>query len=274
MDKTQELQSLRRGLKTVALINTVGSITIAQLSRQLQLARTTAERVLGTLYADGYIDRDPETKAFFLTARVHTLSDGYAEESRLVSAARPLLIEITRRVGWPLCLALPMGEYMSIRITTDSETALGLNKRHVGSTGSMGYVSSGLAFLAFLEEPQHSIMFEMLRRSDNPQQAAVHDRGRMDYILAETRRTGYSFGVDHGRELSVAVPVMLGGRVRGSLLMPFMARVLSNADVVAKYVSELQRLALAIEEAASAEPASDMSKTGQDAKSPTLDGVG
>lgn len=251
MHKSQELQSLKRGLSTMELINLRGSITIAELGRQFGLARTTAERILMTLLAQGYLERDPETKAFFLTERVHALSDGYAEESQLVAAARPILIDTTRRIGWPLCLAMPMGEQMSIRVTTDPETTLGLNRRHVGSSGAMAQVSSGLAFLAFLDTPQLDAMLEMLRRSDNPDQAAAHGN-RMTYLIDQARQNGYSFGVDLGRERSVAVPVMLGGRVRGALLMAFMARVMTNDAVVEKFVPELKRVAIEIERAATA----------------------
>jgi IclR family mhp operon transcriptional activator len=252
LDKRQELHSLKRGLKALALVNTLGSITIAELGRRLTLPRTTAERVLMTLLAEGYLDRDPGIKAFFLTARVHALSDGYAEESQLVAAARPLMIATTRRIGWPLCLAMPMGEHMSIRITTDPETALGLNRRHVGSSGPMGMVSSGLAFLAFLDDTQRELMMEMLRRSDDPGQAAVRDTARMAYLLDEIQANGYAFGIDAGRERSVAVPVMLGARVRGALLMPFMARVLTQDMVAQRFVPELKELTMAIEAAAQA----------------------
>ena len=250
MHKNQELQSLKRGLCAIELINRRGSITIAELGRQFGLARTTAERVLGTLLAAGYLDRDLGTKAFFLTERVHALSDGYAEESELVAAARPIMAVTTRRIGWPLCLAMPIGEQMSIRVTTDPDTTLGLNRRHVGSSGAMGQVSSGLAFLAFLDEAQRVAMLEMLRLSDNPNQAAARDGKRMAYLIGEARRHGYSFGIDLGQERSVAVPVMLGGRVRGALLMAFMARVLTNDVVIEKFVPELKRVAAEIERAA------------------------
>lgn len=250
MHKDQELQSLKRGLKAVALINTLGSTTIADLARRLRLPRTTAERLLMTLNSEGYIARDAETKTFFLTAQVHALSDGYAEDSQLVAVAGPIMAETTRRIGWPLCLALPMGEYMSIRATTDPETSLGLNRRHVGTVGAMGFVSSGLAFLAFLDDPQREAMLEMLRSSGDPLQAAVRDEKRIAYLIEQIRTTGYSFGVDHGQELSVALPVMLNGRVRGALLMPFMARVLSSDTVVQKYVPQLKEVAAAIEQAA------------------------
>ena len=248
MDKKQELQSLKRGLRAVALINTLGSITIAELARQFKLPRTTAERVLMTLLSEGYVDRHADTKAFFLTAQVHALSDGYAEESRLVAVAKPLLFEMTREIGWPLCLAMPMGEYMSIRVTSDPETTLGVNRRHVGSAGPMAQVSSGLAFLAHLGDTQRDLMFEMLRLSDNPDQALVHDDKRIGYLFEQIRQSGYSFGLDLGRERSVAVPVMLNGRVRGALLLVFMARVLSSEAVVATFVPQLKALARQIEE--------------------------
>ena len=254
MDKSQELQSLKRGLKAVALINTLGSITIAELGRRLKLPRTTAERVLMTLLAEGYVDRDPETKVFFLTAQVHALSNGYAEESQLVDAARPLLIETTRRIGWPLCLAMPRGEYMSIRATSDPETTLNLNRRHVGSAGPMALVSSGIAFLAFLDETQREIMIDMLRRSDSADQSVVRDRKQLDYVLGQAQTNGYSFGLDSGRERSVAVPVMLGGRVRGALLMAYMARVLSSEAVVAQFVPTLKDIAATIEASVNPDP--------------------
>jgi IclR family mhp operon transcriptional activator len=247
LEKSQELQSLKRGLRAVALVNTMGSITIAELARQFKLPRTTAERVLMTLLTEGYIERDPVTKAFFLTAQVHALSDGYADESQLVTAARPLMLDMTKKIGWPLCLAMPMGEFMSVRVTTDPETTLNLNRRHVGSAGPMGQLSSGLAFLAFLDDTQRTVMLEMLRQSDDPAQSAVRDQAQMDYLLAKIRTNGYSFGLDSGRERSVAVPIMANGRVRGALLMAYMARVLSTETVIEKFVPVIKDLVQQIE---------------------------
>jgi len=247
LDKAQELKSLKRGLRTVALINDLGSITIAELGRQLKLPRTTAERVLMTLLAEGYVERDAVTKAFFLTAQVHALSDGYAEESQIVKIARPLMLELTRQIGWPLCLAMPMGEYMSVRFTTDPTTTLNLHKRHIGSAAPMALVSSGLAFLAFMDIQQREMMLEMLRRSDNPGQDAARDSTRMDYILERTRIDGYSFGLDHGSERSIAIPILTNGRVRATLLMVFMARALSNTAVVEKFLPRLLELRSTIE---------------------------
>jgi IclR family transcriptional regulator, mhp operon transcriptional activator len=254
MEREQELSSLKRALKALTLINQLGSVTIAQLAQRMALARSTAERVLLTLHKEGYLDRDAETKAFFLTAQVHALSDGYAEESRLVEVARPLLFESTRRIGWPLLLVLPMGEYTSVRVTSDCETTLGLNRRHIGSALPMGMSAGGLTYLAFLDEVQRNFMTEMLKSSTGKDQAIVHDPSRYAYILDKIRTDGFGFGLDHGRERGVAVPVIIGGRVRASLVMAYMARVLSMPKIVQDYVPTLKRLALQI--AADAEHAS------------------
>lgn len=247
LDRKHELQSLKRALKAVALINRRGSITIAQLGRDLGLPRTTAERILTTLAGEGYVERDAVSKAYILTAQIHSLSDGYSEDSRLVDAAKPIMRATTRDIGWPLCLATPLGEYMSVRVTTDPETALSLDRRHVGSAGSLAMVSSGLVFLAFLQDNQREAMLEMLRQSDNPSQAVVHDRKRIDYLLEQIRINGYGFGLDHGRERSVAVPLMAHGRIIGALLMVFMARVLTNDMVIESFVPRLKTVAAEIE---------------------------
>lgn len=245
-ERHQHLQSLTRGLRAVALINTLGSVTVAELARQLTLPRTNAERILLTLLNDGYVERDPVTKAFFLTHRVHALSDGYMVENRIVTIARPIMEQATREIGWPVLLATPLGDQMSVRVTTDPQTTLHLNQRHIGSAAPMGMVSSGIVFLAHLDETQRSVMLEMLRQSPDPLQAAVHDEARISYVLAEARREGYSFGLGYGRERSVAVPILAGGQIKAVLLMTFMARVLTNDAVVEAYVPRLKAMAVEI----------------------------
>lgn len=247
MDSDQELKSLKRGLRAMTLINSAGSTTISELSRALALPRTTAERVLMTLLAEGFVDRDRETKRYFLTARVRALSHGFGDEGWIAHVATPILFETTQRIGWPLCIATPVGECMSLRITTDPATSLRLHRRHIGTEIAMAPTSSGIVHLAFLEPEQRRIMLDLLRASSDPLQAVARDTARMDYALAEARANGYSFGLDHGRERSVSVPIMAHGHVTAVLLMIFMAAGLSNERVVAEFVPRLKTMAADIE---------------------------
>ena len=228
------------------LINRQGSLAISELSRTLDLPRTTAERVLMTLLAEGFVDRDTQTKRFFLTERVRALSGGYSDDSWIAHVAAPMLFEVTREIGWPLCIATAVGEHMRLRLTTDPATSLSLHRRHIGSEIAMSYSSSGVVHLAFLEPEQRRIMIDILALSNDPMQEAARDSKRLQYAIDQARTEGYSFGLDLGRERSVSVPIMSEGRVKAVLLMVFMARGLSHDQVIATFVPRLKKMALEI----------------------------
>ena len=247
MESDQELKSLKRGLKAFTLINLKGSLTISELSKALGVPRTTAERVLQTLLAEGFVDRDPQTKRFFLTARVRALSHGFGDESWIAHVAAPILFETTRAIGWPLCIATPVGEYMSLRITSDPATSLRLHRRHIGSEIAMSVASSGIVHLAFLDEEQRRILLEMIAASDDPMQIYARDPERVRFAIQQAQKDGYSFGLDHGRERSVALPIFAHGHITAVLLMVFMAAGLSNERVAAQFVPRLKDMAREIE---------------------------
>jgi len=257
VDADQELKSLKRGLKAMLLINREGSLAISEMSRSLGLPRTTAERVLMTLLSEGFVDRDPKTKRFFLTDRVRALSGGYSDESWIAHVATPLLFEMTGEIGWPLCIATAVGEKMRLRVTTDPATSLSLHRRHIGSEIGMAFSSSGIVHLAFLNAEQQRIMLDMLRNSDDPEQVAACDGQRLDYALEHAHRDGYSFGLDLGRERSVSVPIFHGAHVKAVLLMVFMARGLTHEQVIEKFVPRLKGMAAKIEQLAFVDQAPD-----------------
>ncbi len=247
VDADQELKSLKRGLKAMLLINQQGSLAISELSRGLGLPRTTAERVLMTLLAEGFVARDAKTKRFFLTDRVRALSGGYSDDSWIAHVATPLLFETTRKIGWPLIVATASGEYMRTRLTTDPATSLSLHRRHIGSEIQMAVASSGIVHLAFLDPEQRRITLQILRESDDPLQAVARDETRMAYALEQARHDGYSFGLDLGRERSVSVPIMEQGQIKAVLLMVFMARGLTHEQVIQDFVPRLKAMAADIE---------------------------
>lgn len=247
MNEDQELKSLKRGLKAITLINRTGSITISELSRSLNLPRTTAERVLMTLLAEKFVERDPQSKRYFLTTRVRALSHGFGDEGWIAHVATPLLFETTRTIGWPLCIATAAGEYMSLRVTSDPVTSLRLHRRHIGSEIAMSIGSSGIMHLASLGDEERRIMLEILSQSSDPNQVYRQDPQRVVFAIAEAQAKGYSFGLDHGRERSVSVPIMAQGHITAVLLMVFMAAGLRNEQVVKDYVPRLKDMARDIE---------------------------
>ena len=200
-----------------------------------------------TLLAEGFVDRDPQSKRYFLTSRVRALSHGFGDEGWIAHVATPMLFETTRSIGWPLCIATSSGEYMSLRVTSDPVTSLRLHRRHIGTEIAMSIGSSGIIHLAFLGEEERRIMLRILEESTDPNQIYPRDKDRVNFAIAEAQAKGYSFGLDYGRERSVSVPIMAHGHITAVLLMVFMAAGLSNEQAVSDYVPRLKDMARDIE---------------------------
>jgi IclR family mhp operon transcriptional activator len=211
------------------------------------LPRTTAERILLTLESERFIARDPASKRFGLAARVLALAGGFSAEDRLTQVASPKLFAKTREIGWPLALAVPLGDQMSVRVTTDPATTLWLHKRHVGSEIGIAASSGGIVHLAFLDDAQREEMIEILCQSDDPMQGLARDRPRLDAYLAEARRDGFSIGPDMGAERAVSVPLRDGNGIKAVLVMMYIARGLTMAQITGRFVPELKALAAEIE---------------------------
>jgi DNA-binding IclR family transcriptional regulator len=250
MDSDQELKSLKRGLSVLLLLGAHRTLTISEVARRLDLPRTTAERIVVTLERERFVERAPGSKRYALAPRVIALAAGFSAEDRLVAAATPLLFETTRDIGWPLAIAVDAGEYMSVRLTTDPATALGLHKRHVGSEIAMAGSSSGVVQLAFMNEVEREEKIGILARSEDPFQVLARNREGLESYLKETRRLGFSIGPDLGAERALSVPVFENGRVRAILVMMYIARGVPHALLVSRFVPKLQALARSIEAAA------------------------
>jgi IclR family mhp operon transcriptional activator len=248
MKAEQELKSLKRGLRALALLNQTGSVTIAQLSRELALPRTTTERILETLASEGYVERFPSAKHYHLKCKVCSLASGFSDESWIVDIAAPLLFETTERIGWPLAIAAPESYSMAVRLTTDSATSLWLHRRRVGATVPIGGSCSGQAYLAFAKPPERELLFAALSAPDVPEAFRIMDVERMRQICETIRRDGFSINPDLGPERSISVPIMIEGSVKAILLIMYMGRVLETQDAIKTFVPRLKRLAATISE--------------------------
>ncbi|WP_293897734.1 helix-turn-helix domain-containing protein [Phenylobacterium sp.] len=245
-----ELTSLKRGLRALIMLTRRRMMTISEAARQLGLPRTTAERIMVTLEREQFLVRDPDTKLYSLAPRVSALAGAFSSEDRMIHVARPILFDKTREIGWPLAIATSLGDQMSVRITTDPATSLGLHKRHVGSEIAIAASSSGIVLLAFLADAEREEKIAMLAQSRDPAQALARDRRALDGYLAAARRDGYSIGPDLGKERALSVPLFDHGRIRGVLLMMYIARGIPADALQTRFVGELKALATVIETAA------------------------
>ncbi len=246
MKADQELRSLKRGLKVLTLLNQTDMISITEIARHLELPRTTAERILLTLVAEGYVERVPDDKRYRLSSKVCSLAGGFSDDCWIVQAASPLLLRVTRQIGWPLAIATPAGDHMVLRSTTDPATSLWLNRRRIGARIAMLNSSSGLVACAFSPEPEQAVMRAGLTQSADPcNRARAADPKALDLLLQPVRDNGFAFQPppNNNPEQSIAFPIFIDGVYVASLLMIYMTRAMTAATVIEQYAPQLRRLA-------------------------------
>jgi IclR family mhp operon transcriptional activator len=255
MNENQELRSLKRGLKALTLLNQTENLSITELAKYLNLPRTTAERILLTLLAEGYVQRVPDDRRYRLSSKVCSLSDGFSDDCRIVQIATPLLFRLTGQIGWPLAIATPSKDKMVLRSTTDPATSLWLNRRRVGAEIAMLNSSSGLVAYACASPGEQVKLHELIINSDDPvNRSRASDPGQLDLLVQPVCQNGYAFQPppNNKPEQSVAVPIYVSGKYVASLLMIYISRAMNAYSVIENYVPHLQRLAERISIAASA----------------------
>ncbi|HWF57884.1 MAG TPA: IclR family transcriptional regulator, partial [Candidatus Dormibacteraeota bacterium] len=84
-------------------------VSLGELADRVGLPKSSVHRLLTTLIAHGFIDRDPGTRRYTLGIRLFELGSAALHERGLHGAAQPLLQELSRRTGETCHLAVLSG---------------------------------------------------------------------------------------------------------------------------------------------------------------------
>ena len=83
-----------------------------EIAKSAEVPYPTACRIVQTLLYEGLIEQEPARKRYRATALVQTLATGFQHDDELVRLARPHIIALTKKVGWPVSVAIRVGRQM------------------------------------------------------------------------------------------------------------------------------------------------------------------
>jgi len=236
------VQSVLRAIELLQALNRQPVSTIDSLHRQTGIPKPSLVRTLQTLESVGLVIHAPQYGAYQLTSQVATLSCGYHSEPRMVEAARPVAEALTREIKWPVALALPDVDAVVVRYSTIPNSPLALLHSTINMRLSLVSRALGRAYFAFCSPGERDALIEIMRRSDNPEDAPARDAQALRRIVAQIRRQGYALREPGVRPVSgtLAVPVLDGKRVAASLGITWFASTLSNEQAVERYLPRLR----------------------------------
>jgi IclR family mhp operon transcriptional activator len=254
VEKGVPIRSLSRGLAVLRAINRGSSLSMMEIARSSEVPYPTACRIVQTLLHEGVIEREPARKRYRPTALVQTLAHGFQGDAVLVMAARPHIVDLTRRVGWPISLATHVGHAMVIRDSTHALTALTFNNYYPGYALPVLECAAGLAYLSHIDAEGRADLLNALKLL--PKRANMHviDLLENGSLASDTLRDGYAtrgfnrFTHNPGKTSSIAVPIMAKeGGVSGTLTLAFFSSSTKMADAITQFVPPLLATASSIQ---------------------------
>lgn len=159
---SNNIQSVDRALRLLTLISEQnGPLSLQQLCELSGLNRTTAWRLLGTLEAHGFIERNVFTKEYELGFAALRLSSGTERQyAPLIRKARPYLQELMEQSSESVLLSVPRFSGTVAIDQVDSPQSVCL-KNYINIVTPLHCSSTGKVILSLLSEQELS---DYLRR--------------------------------------------------------------------------------------------------------------
>ncbi len=202
------VQSIERAFAVLGAL-TDGPLGVTEVADRVELPKSTAARLLGSLAREGVVEQVPGETRYRLGGRLVTLATGIRPNRSLPTIARPALVELAATIGEAAGLSVPDGDLVHYIDQVDTPNPVSV-RDWTGSRVPLHAVSSGQVFLAYrtpagleryLDRPLEQFTDRTLVEPE-----AIRERVR------EIRRDGYSWvheEFDEGID-SVAAPVADG----------------------------------------------------------------
>ncbi|MGB1876484.1 MAG: helix-turn-helix domain-containing protein [Rhodospirillaceae bacterium] len=245
MGQQSSVRALERGLDIIQLLNRHNGLTVTQVGQLTDLPRPTAFRLLRTLESLGFLFRDKQDKKYRLTLQVRTLSHGYDQEEWIPKVARPIMVDLCKKILWPLALGTVNGAHILVRETTDEISPFAIRRYRGGLKIPLLSTASGSAFLAFSEPHHREELIEFALAEDKEALSSVGSNIELyRRSLEAVRNDGYAcmrvIGPDHN---ALAFPILVQGQVFATISARFYTTAMTLQKAVERYADDMRETA-------------------------------
>jgi IclR family mhp operon transcriptional activator len=244
MQDGQGVKSLKKALRALTFLNNNGESTVSEVARGIGVPRPTAYRLLQTLSSEGYLEKQPHSDVYRMTSLVQRLSSGFSDSDMIIEVANPLINALGEEIRWPLALATPRGDNMVVRVTTDYDTSLAIDRYMIGFTTPILHSPTGLCYLAYCDEDVRETISANATASNYLPEDYPYQGPHFAYYLQQIRSRGYChICYKEYPEGGLAVPLVVGGKIIGGLIMRYMKSIVLPDQLETKYLPMMQQLA-------------------------------
>ncbi len=253
--KVKSVRALERGIDVLLAIQDRRAASLHELHLALRLPKATLLRMLVTLAGKGLVWQRLADGAYLPNADTTQRSRFDAPE-RIAEIASPHMETLSFMVAWPSVLAVPRLDHVEI-IETNSPL-FRLDSATLGPVGlKLSYIhtATGRAYLAACDRSERESIIARLR----PTSASAESEALLHAILDEAAAQGYSVREpthpwpDRSKQMvlrdgrrSMGVAVKVRGQPVASINITWMAKHVTDEDVIARHLGALHATARAI----------------------------
>jgi DNA-binding IclR family transcriptional regulator len=181
-------------------------VSLGELAERVSLPKSSVHRLLATLIAHGFVERDPGTRRYRLGLRLFELGSTVIHERGLHSAAHPVLEELSLSTGETCHLAVLSGLEAVYVYKVDGPSSIVMSSR-VGGRAPCHATSIGKVLTAWAgEDLVRQLRKHQLRRCTRN---TITTAKAFEEELAKVREQGYGLDLEELEEglRCIAAPV-------------------------------------------------------------------
>ncbi|MCM3121759.1 IclR family transcriptional regulator [Mesobacillus sp. AQ2] len=208
MERENVVKSVSRALDIIQLVSLKkGGLGVTEISKQIDINKSSVYRILSTLAQYGYIEQDESTGRYKLGYKFLEISSKLLDSIDLRAEARPFLQELENETNEVIHLVVyDQGEVVYIEKLEGTETLRMHSK--VGKRAPMHCTSVGKAILAY--QPT-AIVQEIIDRKGLPihTDKTITEKNVLFEELIRVKKAGYALDLEENESgiTCIAVPI-------------------------------------------------------------------
>ncbi|MBQ7446191.1 MAG: IclR family transcriptional regulator [Clostridia bacterium] len=184
MDKqVQTINSLSRGLMILDIIHEHGSIGVTELSKILEVNKSSAYRLLKTLEENGYVEQIGEGGKYALGLKLCKFRERVLDRYEIRAIAHPFLEELNRITGEAAGLSVRKGDLIYLIDCLSSPQYLGVILQ-VGDREELHSTAHGKAMFASMPEDEKLRLLKTVPREKHTANTIIGE----EELLEEAKR--------------------------------------------------------------------------------------
>lgn len=207
MNKNSSLSSVQNALRILECFNVSQTEKrVIEISKQLDLPKSTVSRLLQTLLNEGYVKKNNETQKYSLGTKVLTLYSALMANIEVVKEAHPILETLAKDTSESIQLAQRENSYVIYTDQIKSNYPVQIYS-HVGLMNPIHCTSSGKILLAYEDEKIIDEILEMDLVKYTT--STITNPKILKEELKKIKNDGYSFAQNEFIDgiISIAAPV-------------------------------------------------------------------